>query len=88
MPNLKSSIKDMAKSAKNRIRNLDVQTRLKTLSRNVEKAADAEAAKVSLHTATRAWDKAVAQGIAHPNTAARKKSRMSRAVAKRFAKTK
>lgn len=84
MPNLRSSIKDVIKARKNRVQNLTILTRLKTVSRAVEQAESAEKAKTALLTAQSAWDRAVSQGVVHKNTASRKKSRLSHFVAKRW----
>ena len=76
MPNIKAAIKWTRQSEKRQARNLDVKTRLKTL---VKKArVGGEAAAVSL--AEMQLDKAASKGIIHPNKAARKKSRLVKAI--------
>jgi small subunit ribosomal protein S20 len=58
-------------------RNLDVKTRLKT----VYKKAAAEGGEL-VQPVESQFDKAARKGIIHPNKAARKKSRLAKAVAK------
>jgi small subunit ribosomal protein S20 len=58
------------------VRNLDTKTRLKTLVKKARTSGDA--AVVSL--ADSQLDKAASKGIIHPNKAARKKSRLVKAV--------
>jgi small subunit ribosomal protein S20 len=76
VPNIKAAVKWTRQSEKRRLRNVDTKTRLKTL---VKKARTSrEDAAVSL--AASQLDKAAAKGIIHPNKAARKKSRLAKAV--------
>jgi small subunit ribosomal protein S20 len=76
LPNIKAAEKWVLQSEKRRLRNLSVKTGLKTV---VKKArASGEAASVSL--AESALDKAATKGVIHPNKAARKKSRLAKAV--------
>jgi small subunit ribosomal protein S20 len=72
---IKSGLKDLRRSAKRRTANVAVKSRIKTLVR-----AAAEQPKVVVEAQT-ALDKAAARGIIHPNTAARRKSRMMRRTA-------
>lgn len=58
-------------------RNLDVKTRLKT----IYKKAAAEGGEL-VQPVEAQFDKAARKGIIHPNKAARKKSRLAKAVAK------
>ncbi len=58
-------------------RNLDVKTRLKT----IYKKAAAEGGELVKPVESQ-FDKAARKGIIHPNKAARKKSRLAKAVAK------
>ncbi len=76
MPNIKAAEKWTRQSAKRRVRNLDTKTRLKTLVKKARTSGDA--AVVSL--ADSQLDKAASKGIIHPNKAARKKSRLVKAV--------
>ena len=58
-------------------RNLDVKTRLKTLYKKAASTGGELA-----QTVEGQFDKAARKGIIHPNKAARKKSRLAKAVAK------
>ncbi|MDP9017513.1 MAG: 30S ribosomal protein S20 [Candidatus Eremiobacteraeota bacterium] len=76
MPNIKAATKWVRQTEKRTTRNLDVKTRLKTLFKKATKAADeAQARSVEAQ-----FDKAASKGIIHPNKAARKKSRLARAI--------
>lgn len=68
---IKSGLKHLRKSAKRRVTNASVKARMKTL---VKAATQTE----GVSQAQKALDKAAARGIIHPNTAARKKSRLMR----------
>ena len=67
----------MRGTARRSARNLDVKTRLKTL---YKKAASTGGEMVQ--SVEGQFDKAARKGIIHPNKAARKKSRLAKAVAK------
>jgi small subunit ribosomal protein S20 len=81
VPNIKAAEKWVRQSEKRTQRNLDVKTRLKTLYKKAVSAQDAEVAK----SVEAQFDKAAQKGIIHPNKAARKKSRMAKAAAKKKA---
>jgi small subunit ribosomal protein S20 len=84
MANIKSQIKRNRQNAKRAERNKAVRTALKTSTKKVRQAVaggDAEAAVERSREAARALDKAVAKGIVHKRTAARRKSRLTRAAA-------
>jgi len=74
LPNIKAAIKWTRQSEKRTQRNLDVKTRLKTLFKKATKG-DETASAVEAQ-----FDKAARKGIIHPNKAARKKSRLAKAV--------
>jgi small subunit ribosomal protein S20 len=77
-----SALKRHRQSEKRRVRNKDLRTRLKHSLREARGAVaskDAGATTV-VAAATRALDKAVAKGVIHRNTAARKISRLAKAV--------
>lgn len=78
VPNIKAAIKWTRQSQVRRVRNLDVKTRLKTLFKKAKNSGDAALVSVVFSQ----FDKAAQKGIIHPNKAARKKSRLVRAVAK------
>jgi small subunit ribosomal protein S20 len=83
MANIKSQIKRNRQNAKRGERNKTVRTALKTSTKKVRSAiatGDVEAAVVQQREAARALDKAVAKGIVHKRSAARRKSRLARAV--------
>jgi small subunit ribosomal protein S20 len=64
--------------------NRAVRTHLKNLSRNFYRALDAgeeERARQLMGESQKAYDKAAARGIIHPNKAARKMARFDRALA-------
>ena len=78
MPNIKAAEKWVRQTDKRTQRNLDTKTRLKTLFKKAKGSNDpAVVAGVEAE-----YDKAAHKGIIHPNKAARKKSRLARAVAK------
>ncbi len=85
MANIKSALK-RAKIARIRTaRNAAYKSMMKTAVRRFEKAlkgVDLEAAKETLVKAIRIIDKLAAKGIIHKNTAARKKSRLTRRLNK------
>lgn len=69
---IKSGLKHLRKSSRRRAANAATRSRVKTLVR------EASGESGGLAAAQRALDKAAARGVIHPNTAARKKSRMMR----------
>jgi small subunit ribosomal protein S20 len=78
-----SALKRHRQSEKRRLRNRGVKTRLRHLVREVRSAltaSDGSAATQRLGEATQAMDKAVTKGVLHRNSAARKISRLARAV--------
>lgn len=85
MANIKSAKKRILVIETKTLRNKMVKSKVKTLVKKVEAAvaaADKAAASAALKTATIAIDKAAAKGIFHKNTAARKISRLTKAVNK------
>ena len=85
MPNIKSVIKDVKKSRENHIRNLDTKSKIKTFVKKTKATAtagDAENAVKLLQESTSIIDKAAERGIIHKNAAARRKSRLTKAVNK------
>lgn len=81
MANLKSSKKDLRRIAKRRETNLATRTSLKTFVKKA-RTADAKSAPEKLAEAMAKLDKAVQNGVIHKNQAARRKSRLAKAVAK------
>jgi small subunit ribosomal protein S20 len=80
MPTSLSAKKRVRQNEKRRLRNRTVKSAVKTQIRKAETAlesGDAEVARTEVAAATRAIDKAVAKGVLHKNTAARRKSRLA-----------
>jgi small subunit ribosomal protein S20 len=76
VPNIKAAEKWVLQSEKRAARNKSAKNRLKTLYKSGTDSGDATAgARVES-----AYDKAAAKGIIHPNKAARKKSRLAKAL--------
>ena len=76
VPNIKAAEKWVLQSEKRADRNKSVKSRLKTLYKGATGSGDAgTAARVES-----AFDKAAGKGVIHPNKAARKKSRLAKAV--------
>lgn len=85
MPNIKSSIKDVKKSRENRLRNLETKSKIKTFVKKTKSTAEAgekEDARKLLQESESVIDKATERGIIHKNAAARRKSRLAKAVNK------
>jgi small subunit ribosomal protein S20 len=80
MANIRSSKKDLRRSARKRVLNQSVRTSLKTYIKKVKTATGAPEAQSALVDATKALDKAVQRGIIHKNQAARRKSRAAKAA--------
>ncbi len=78
MPNTKSAKKDLLISRRNHERNRSVKSRLKTLRTKATAAIKTDAASSlgAVKDALKALDSAATKGIIHPNTAARRKSRL------------
>ncbi len=78
MANIKSQEKRNRQNATRRSRNKSVTSDLKTAVRKVHEASAAgEPVDELYRSAQKRIDKAVAKGVLHPNTAARKKSRLA-----------
>ena len=84
MANIKSQKKRILTNAKAAERNRSVRSELKTRVKNAVKAADtgAEDAGDQARLAIKKIDKAAAKGIMHKNTAARRKSRLAKRLAR------
>ena len=84
MPNSTSAAKRMRQSVKRRMHNRITKKVIKTLTKRTlasVAAKDFEKAAADLKLATAKIDKAGARRVLHPNTAARRKSRLARAYA-------
>jgi small subunit ribosomal protein S20 len=75
LPNIKAAEKWTRQSSKRAVRNKDAKSRLKRL---YKRAASGDAA--TAQEVESAYDKAAAKGIIHPNKAARKKSKLAKAL--------
>jgi len=85
-----SALKRHRQSEKRRLRNRAIKTKVRHSVREVRTAVstgDADAAAKCLANAVRVLDKAVTKGVLHRNNAARRVSRLARAVQKLPAKT-
>ena len=85
MANIKSAKKRILVNATKAARNKAIKSKVKTMDKKVDTAAvagDKELAKASLTEAVSEIEKARSKGIYHKNTAARKVSRLTRAVNK------
>ena len=80
MPNIKSVKKDVIKSRKNHLRNIDAKSAMKTFIKKartaIDTATDATSSAEALRLACKAIDKTAERGIIHKNQAARRKSRL------------
>jgi len=83
MANIKSAKKRILVIETKTLRNKMIKSKIKTLVKKVEAAvaaSDKAAATTALKEAVVAIDKAAAKGVYHKNTAARKVSRITKAV--------
>ena len=83
MANIKSAKKRILVIETKTLRNKMIKSKIKTLVKKVEAAvatSDKAAASAALKEAVVAIDKAAAKGVYHKNTAARKVSRITKAV--------
>lgn len=78
MPNIKAAEKWQRQTDKRTTRNKDVKTRLKTVFKKATSTQDPEIAK----SVESQYDKAAKTGVIHKNKAARKKSRLAKAIAR------
>ncbi len=83
MPNIKSAVKRVQLNKIQNAKNTAARSALKTSIRRFEEAvaSNPETAAEALRNASRALDKAAANGLIHKNKAARKKSRMAKKYA-------
>jgi small subunit ribosomal protein S20 len=76
VPNIKAAEKWVLQSEKRSLRNKGAKSRLRSLFKRAVEAAEPGSGRM----VESAYDKAAAKGIIHPNKAARKKSRLAKAV--------
>ena len=80
---IKSGIKRVQVAERNRLRNVAVKSEVKTRFKRVHESMKTEDQAQTVETLRKAIstiDRAVRKGIIHPNTAARRKSRLVKAV--------
>ena len=78
MANIKSQIKRNRQNERRRLRNKSIRSEVKTAIKRVESAAaSGEPVDELLREAQARIDAAAAKGVLHPNSAARKKSRLA-----------
>jgi small subunit ribosomal protein S20 len=80
--NIKSQIKRNRQNEKRRVRNKAVRSELKTRTKSALTHANDE---VAVATAMKHIDKAAANGVIHKNAAARRKSRLMKALTRKQA---
>ena len=81
MPNSKSAKADVKKSRKRRLRNQSVRSAIKTFvkkTRQTIAGGDLDTAQTLIAATASLVDKAAKRKIIHPNTAARRKSRLAK----------
>lgn len=84
MANTKSAEKRMRQSAQRRARNRSARSEMRSAIKKVRGAlasGDVQTAQESLKTAVQVIDRTAKKRVVHGNTAARTKSRLTRAVA-------
>ena len=88
MPNIKSAKKRVLVAERNHARNVAVKSGIKTAVKKVLAALKEDTSKVQelLSVAYKLLDKSVSKGVLHKNTAARKKSRLTKFVNKTLSK--
>lgn len=82
MANIKSQIKRNRQNEKRRVRNKAVRSEMTTIEKGALAAAGTDQQEQALRAALSYIDKAAKKGIIHANKAARKKSRLTKAVAR------
>ena len=84
MPRIKSAIKRVKVTAKKRVRNNRIRSQVRTAVRKFRRSLNEVSVDSSetLKDAISRIDRAVSKGVLHKNTAARKKSRLSKALHK------
>lgn len=82
MANTRSAEKRIRQSAKRTLQNRSQRSRLKTSIKKVVQATDPAAAQELLKETSALLDRLASRRVIHPNKAARKKSQLTRHVAK------
>ncbi|MEW6032784.1 MAG: 30S ribosomal protein S20 [Bacillota bacterium] len=88
MANIKSALKRARKARELKVRNASVRTGFKTLIRAFNETLDVDPTEAEklYPTVAAALDQAARKGVIHPNSAARRKSRLARDLRARLAK--
>ena len=85
MPNIKSSKKRVLVAERNRTKNVAFKSSVKTAIKNaleIAQTKDEKALAPALSKVYKLCDKGVSKGVLHKNTAARRKSRITKAINK------
>lgn len=82
MANIKSQIKRNRQNEADRQRNKAIRSELKTREKQAVSAADEGDADEAFRLAQKKIDMAAAKGVLHKRTAARKKSRLAKRIAR------
>lgn len=85
MANTRSAEKRIRQNQKREAHNRAQRSRMKTLIKKVLTASDAESAQAAFKETSALLDRLATRRIIHPNKAARKKSQLARAIARRSA---
>ena len=83
LPQRRSGIKELRKTKKNRLHNLDIKTDLKKTIKSYKAVLSTDSkkeAETKLKEAHKKIDKAAKRNLMHKKTAARKKSQLSKAL--------
>jgi len=83
MPNSKQASKRLRQNEERRLRNKAAKSEMRTAVKKVIQAGTAEDARAAVPNAMKRIDKAAKGNLIHQNTAARMKSRVSRAAAQK-----
>ena len=80
MANIKSAIKRNRQNEKRALANKTVRSQMRTYTKKALEGAGTDTSDEDLRLAIKHIDKAASKGIIHKNAAARKKSRLTKAV--------
>ena len=82
MANIKSAVKRARLIKVRTLRNRSIRSRVRTAEKKARLALHESHAEALVRAAQRELDRAVTKGVLHPRTAARRKSRLARALNK------
>ena len=80
MANIKSAIKRNRQNEKRALANKAVRSKMRTYTKKALESAGTDSSAEDLRLAIKHIDKAASKGIIHKNAAARKKSRLTKAI--------